>query len=459
MQYLLAMPRRGFKALVRLIVVGLVTAVAGVTTVAMSSAPAWASHFRAAELSWSRSSANDRMVVFSMTESFRRDFNGWLAYTPSGGGTARNPNVGDVVRDQNTVVYFGDGAVANPYLLVTTVDAANNTLTVEALNGTSPTSGHLQHLYPSASGSWTAYVSGCCRLGSPTDNPPAGHLNNPDKSTRINSLVNLGSGGLSSVSSSLPPIVDCPRNSPCNFTIPASLPAGTTASYRLSSPTEASDTANWPPSQYGGSAFTQPSGAAVSASGLFTWNTTGQRLASAPLDTYYSAQVTVTALTEQGTSASSVAVDFFLRITNQTNNPPTWVAPTVADGSVIDATPGTPVTVSVAASDPDSGSTVTLGVLNKPADATFTTSGTNPATGTFTWTPTAVGDTVLNFTAADQFGLQAIQRSITINANKKAPTLVWPAPASVVYGTALDDTQLNAGLSTADGTLTPPHAG
>ncbi|NJC73834.1 hypothetical protein HC031_29575, partial [Planosporangium thailandense] len=427
MQSLLGMSRRGFNALVRFVVVCVVTATAAITATVVSSAPAWASHFRAAQLSWSRSDATSRIVTIEMTQTFRRSY-----YTPL-------PNVGSVLQTGMTLA-FGDGASANPYMLVTTVDVANDVFTAEAINNSSPTSGHLLHTYPSATGSYTAMLSGCCRLSA-----TSGHINNPDGNTQIKSLVNLGSGALSSVSSSLPPIVDCPRNSPCNFTVPTSLPADETASYRLSNSTDAG-------------AFTQPSGAAVSASGLFTWNTTGQRLASAPLDTYYSAQVTITA-SVNGRAASSVAVDFFLRITNQANNPPAWVAPTVADGTIIDATPGKPITVSVAASDPDSGNTVTLGVLNKPADATFATSGTNPASGTFTWTPATAASTTLNFTAADQYGLQAIQRSITINANKKAPTLVWPAPASVVYGTALDDTQLNAGLSTADGTLTPPHAG
>ncbi|MCW2639294.1 MAG: large protein [Dactylosporangium sp.] len=435
-----APPRRAFNALVKLIVVCVLTATAGITAVVVSAAPAWASHFRAAQLSWSRPATTSPVVTLEMTASFRRNYNAWAFYASTGGGTKLQPNVGDVIQDSGTRLIFGDGATTIPFLLVTAMDAANNVLTVEAVNSSSPTSGHLQHTYPNSGGSWSASVSSCCRLSA-----SSGHMNNPDGSTQITSLVNLGSGSLSSVSSSLPPIVDCPRNSPCNFTIPASLPAGATASYRLSNVSDAGQ-------------FVQPTGAAVSSSGLFTWNTTGLRLASAPLDTYYSAQVTITAANSRG-PASSVAVDFFLRITNQANNAPTWVTPTVADGTIIDATPGNPVTITVAVSDPDSRDTLTLGVLNKPAGAAFTTSGTNPATGAFTWTPTAVGNTVLNFTAADQFGLQAVQRSVTVSATKKSPTLLWPTPTSIVYGTALDATQLDATLSTADGANTPPHQG
>jgi hypothetical protein len=435
--------------LVKLVVACLVTATAGVTAVVVSSAPAWASHFRAAELSWSRPSTTSASVTLELTETFRRDFGGWTYYAPTGGGQLARPNVGDVIQDGNTRLNFGDGLVVNPYLRVTTVDAANNVLTAEALNNSSSTSGHLQHTYPNSTGNWTASVTSCCRLSGPNGSPPGGHLNNPDRSTRINSVVNLALGGLSSLSSSLPPIVDCPRNSPCNFTIPASLPAGQTASYRLSTAAEATEA----------EPFAQPTGAAVSPAGLFTWNTSGKPLAAAPLDTYYSAQVTIFALNSAGITMSSVAVDFFLRITNQANNAPTWVTPTVADGAIIDATPGTPVTINVAASDPDARDAVSLGVLNKPAAATFTTAGSNPATGTFSWAPSDVGNTVLNFTAADQNGLQALQRSVTVSATKKAPTLLWPAPTSIVYGTALGATQLNASLSTADGVRTPPRPG
>jgi hypothetical protein len=379
--------------------------------------------------------ATSPVVTLEVTQSFRRDYNGWAYYAATGGGTRQQPNVGDVIAEGGLA--FGDGTMVTPYLLVTTVDAANNVLTAEGLNGPSPTSGHLQHTYPSATGSWTALLQGCCRLSS--------SMNNSDGTMNIRSLVNLGSGSLSSVSSSLPPIVDCPRNSPCNFTIPANQPAGTTLSYRLSNSSDAGT-------------FTQPPGAAISAGGLFTWNTTGKPLAGGTQDTYYSAQVTITASTGSA-AASSVAVDFFLRITSRANNAPTWVVPTVADGAIVDATPGTPVTINVAASDPDAADRLNLGVLNKPAGATFTTSGTNPANGTFAWTPTVTGNTVLNFTAADQFGLQALQRSVTVSATKKAPTLLWPTPTSIVYGTALDATQLDATLSTTNGLNTPPHPG
>jgi hypothetical protein len=450
----LTAPFSAARTLVKVVVSALVVAVTGVVVLFAGVVPAWASHFRAAEFSWSRTTSATNVVSFSMTASYRRDYNGWTYYAAAGGGTKLAPNVGDVLADGNTRVYFGDGAVIDPYLQVTTVDAANNLITVEAINSSSPTSGHLTHTYQSGGGTYTAQLSSCCRLGSPTDTPRGGHINNPDKSMLVTTLVNLGSHALQSVSSSLPPVVDCPKNSPCNFTVPASFPSDETVSYRLSTAAEATDLTNYASS----GSFIQPDGAAVSSTGLFTWNTTNKPLAPAPLDTYYSAQVTITA--NAGTAAaSSVAVDFFLRITNQANNPPVWSTTTPADGTIINATPGVPVHIGVGATDPDAGASVTLAALNKPAAATFTTAAANPATGSFDWTPSVPGTSVINFTATDQNGLSALQRTVTISVAKNSPTIVWPTPASVVFGTALDGTQLDAVLSSAAGAAVPPHPG
>jgi hypothetical protein len=197
----------------------------------------------------------------------------------------------------------------------------------------------------------------------------------------------------------------------------------------------------------------------VSTGGFYTWNTTNKTLAPAPLDTYYSTQVIVTA-SHNGVAESSTAVDFFLRITSQNNNPPAWSTTTPADGTIIQAVAGQPVTLNLGATDPDTNDVVTLAAHNAPAGSTFTTTPAHAATGTFTWTPTAVGQSSpINFTATDQNGLAALQRSVTIVTSKAAPVLTWPSPASIVYGTALSSVQLDAALSTAPGAPTPPHPG
>jgi hypothetical protein len=140
------------------------------------------------------------------------------------------------------------------------------------------------------------------------------------------------------------------------------------------------------------------------------------------------------------------------------NHSPAWQSPTPAAGAILDATPGSPLSIDVAAADQDTGDVVTLTAATAPPDATFTTTAANSATGTLTWTPPTARTTLITFTATDSHGTSII-RSITINATKKSPTIDWPTPAAIVYGTALDGTQLDAALSTAPGTRKPPHDG
>ena len=271
------LPRGLRRAMARVAVLSVLATTAGVTSLALSVAPAWASHFRAAQLSWGRLYATTRTVSFDATETFRRDYGQWTQYVPNGGGRLSAPNVGDVVVDPNTQIDFGDGTVIQPWLQVTSVNAAIDVMTVQAVIDSSGHDYLPSHTYASA-GLYTASITGYARLNGPNDSPPGGHMNNPSKSMRVSTAVNLAGSDLSSVQSSLPPIVDCPRNAPCNFTIPASAPPGDTVSYRLASATEAVDLADWP----GTGTFTQPTGAAVNNSGVFTWNTSGQPLAPAP---------------------------------------------------------------------------------------------------------------------------------------------------------------------------------
>ena len=56
---------------------------------------------------------------------------------------------------------------------------------------------------------------------------------------------------------------------------------------------------------------------------------------------------------------------------------------------------------SVAAGDADAADVVTLSVLGLPAGAGFTTSPANPASGSFTWTPTSDGTFILTLRAQD----------------------------------------------------------
>src|SRR5205823_5797873 len=110
--------------------------------------------------------------------------------------------------------------------------------------------------------------------------------------------------------------------------------------------------------------------------------------------------------------------------------------------------------------------TVTLTVLKAtstitwptPADVTYGTAltatqlnATASAPGTLAYTP-ALG-TVLDagthalsvtFTPTDAINYTSATLSVSVNVLKATPTITWPAPADITYGTALGVTQLNA---------------
>ena len=101
---------------------------------------------------------------------------------------------------------------------------------------------------------------------------------------------------------------------------------------------------------------------------------------------------------------------------------------------------------------------------NTQLNATATYNGST-VDGTFTYTPAA--GTVLNaganqtlsvtFTPTDATDYNAATGSVSLTVNKATPTVNWYAPAAITYGTALDNTQLNATAtyngSTVDGTF------
>ncbi len=111
--------------------------------------------------------------------------------------------------------------------------------------------------------------------------------------------------------------------------------------------------------------------------------------------------------------------------------------------------------------------TVTLNVLHatpnitwaNPAEIVYGTAlgmmqldATSNVPGTFSYSPAS--GTVLNagldqtlsvtFTPNDTADYNTATASVTINVNKAAPILSWTNPADIVFGTALDSTQLNA---------------
>lgn len=345
-----------------------------------------ASHFRADQLVWTKTSANS--ADFDLSASYRESYYGTLAIGDTfAGGT----------------LDFGDGTSLDVAFTVTSVDSAN-----DIVSGSLDTS----HTYAGA-GPYTASYSDCCRLSGPQ------HINNPDDDIISSTVVDLANA-TGSPRSTVSPIVDCPVSGICQFAIPAVDPTGGTVTYRMATPAEAGFT-------YQPGAPLAPNAASIDpTTGVYHWDTTGATLndGSDPTlpQTLYSTQV-VMERRVAGTVVTSSAVDFFIRLgTGTTNNAPIFTAPTPADGSVLPASVGSPFSFSVQSTDPDSGDTVTPGILNLPSGATFAPTPGNPATAEFAWTPGTPGDYVVVLTAADQSGAQATQRSIIIRVGTASST-------------------------------------
>jgi len=394
--------------------------------------PAAASHFRYAHISWVQTGPTS--VAFTVQAAFRRSSTptfdecvnpatgAVIACTGAGGLAA----VGNVVREDigDTRLNFGDGTeayVSNPsnpgehylYFLVTSIDPTNNWLLGAALDPATLSAADtaINHTYANA-GPWTARIDTCCRIAA-ADSPNA-HINNPDGGYRIESRVDLSAANDSPVSS-FPPIVTCPQNGTCQFQILANDPDGDPIRFRLSTAAEAAGDGNF--KQPGPTSA--PNAANVSASGLYTWNTTGATLASGGLNTLYSTQVSIEDLNASNAVKSKVALDFFIQLVPQVNHAPTFSQPTC--GSTLSVNTGSQLQFTIAASDQDAGDTVTLNASGVPGGASLAPSlptAGNPVSSQLTWTP-ALGDAgshVVTFSATDQASQQAIC-AVTIDVN------------------------------------------
>jgi len=386
---------------------------------------AQATHFRYATSSWVPLSGNT--VSFTLQAAWRRDgtpsFNPCINVVTNAtvpcSGPGGFPGVGDVVREDigDTRFIPGDGspAIGSPtgglYFLVTAIDPANNWLLGIALDPADlpAVDTTIEHTYPNQ-GPFTARIDSCCRISS-TSGPNA-HVNNPDEDYRVETTVRPGSG-LASPVSALPPIVNCPQNGICTFSVPASDPNGNTLTYRLATSSE------------GGGGFVQPGppdaphAAGIDAtSGLYTWNTAGATIVPGK-NTLYSTQVVVEKRNAGNAVIGKISVDFFIQLIADSGTPPAFVSPTPTCGSTLPVTAGNAIGFVVKAQDADAGQTVTLNVSGLPGGATMTpglpTAG-NPVESTFAWTPLvgAAGPHVLTFSATDDTGKQALC-SVTVD--------------------------------------------
>jgi hypothetical protein len=95
-------------------------------------------------------------------------------------------------------------------------------------------------------------------------------------------------------------------------------------------------------------------------------------------------------------------------------------------------------------------------------DAIVSATGSDPTTGALTYTPSAgtvlsagAGQT-LTVSVAATASYNAVSGSVTINVLKATPTIIWPTPADITYGTPLSATQLDATASFG-GVSVPGH--
>lgn len=366
--------------------IAVVVAVAVLAAVAMSTAmsvrSADADHGRSNQLSWHRLDADTA------------EFHSEVRYNTA--------TLGAVVVGQtiNVAVNFGDG---------TQLDVAHEVQSINATPDVVVTAAHFTHQF-SGPGPFTVTASMCCRVSGPT------HVSNADLAVVVSTKVDLAAAN-GSPTTSAADVVDCALAALCTFMVPAVDPDAGVLRFRLATATEA-----------GHASFVQPPAAIINPeTGSYSWNTAGVALNALGGPTLYSTQVIIERLSIENVVLTHTAVDFLIRLPAPATSPPANAAPAflpptpAADAVILNSLPNQ-VSFTLAASDPDGDDTVTLAVSGAPDGAVVTSTPGNPASATFTWTPTLEGNYFLTLTATDQAGLAASQRLVEIR--------VLPAPAN-----------------------------
>jgi hypothetical protein len=417
----------------------------GVVALWMLSAgagPAYATHYRGGHLTWVAADGNT--VEFTLQAAWRRSGYSTKSKRCIDPKKLKNVNcsgadgfadVGDVIKEGigGTMLDPGDGSgligsALGPLLfLVTAVDRDSDWLFGEALDPASlpAVDTTISHTYPSP-GTYLAFMRGKGRVGQVK--PPNYLVNNPWTTYTLETLVDVGSGN-SSPKSAMPPIVLCPIDALCLFTVPGSDPDGDPVNFRLSSGIEAAgdgDTFVQP-----GPPFSTNAASIDPVTGLYSWDTNGAILAPAGFNTMYSTQVTL----EDPTSKSSV--EFLIELVPEVGVPPVFdTPPTPECGSTQVVELGKSISFTVQASDEDPDQIVTLNAAGIPNGATMTPAlptTDNPVSSVFSWTPSDafVGVHVVTFSATDNTNQQALC-PITIEV-ARPPSFV--TPPSIECGT------------------------
>lgn len=337
--------------------------------------PGGHSHGRYFHITWVETGTNS--VDFTVNSGFRRC--GYSGTAPDG-----CPAVGDVITEYIGGTYFiyGDGATTSTLSYrVVAINTAEDWLLGVALEPGSSTDTTLSYTY-SGPGPWTAGISTCCTIFSLN--------NNASNYYSDYTLVDLNADDESPVSS-VPPIVTVGDTGVQTWPVPAFDLGGETLRWRLATAAEACS---------GGCSDPNPPGLTIDANtGVVTWDTTGR-----PTGLWYTS-VVIEALNAAGAVVSSSQVVYLIQVApGGGNQAPYWnEPPTPANLTSYTVAPGSTLAFSLSAGDPDTGDVVTIGNLGLPSGASFASTPGNPATATFSWTPTAgqTGSYILVFTATD----------------------------------------------------------
>ncbi len=254
-------------------------------------------------------------------------------------------------------------------------------------------------------GPFTAYYQSDARIAG---------VENADGSFSATSVVDMRFGNDGSPVSGVPVVVPFVQGGLNTFALPAADPQGDPFTYRLGTAAEALG-----PTPVTGSNYSTPSVGgntlSINSAGLMSWNTAGTTV-----DQLW----TVHAVIEETSNSSTTDVDFFVKIVDGTlNTPPTAVVDDVSTAFTLSV--GVPFSVDVIGSDAD-GDNLTINHLGLPSGASLspvaTTVGSEPFTGTFSWTPSSgdIGSTnVVTISFTDPSSVSAFASfTVTVPLNQ-----------------------------------------
>lgn len=371
-----------------------------VILVCLSAQEVNATHFRHGTVTW-RTVTTDlsgRTIEFKITQAWRRTFFG----------------VNFIGQQVSTgPFFFGDGTSTNIVLRVTSINAAEDWFYGEAI---------IVKTY-ATTGIRTAFFDGCCRIST--------LQNNRDGSYRVETIVHVGSGNSSPVST-ISPIVNL-QTGMSNATFPISVndPDGDALTFRLAFSNEMGGGLN-------------PPGLSIDANtGIASFNSVGRQAGQ-----LFSAAVTIL------DGQSKITLDFIIKITEQSAPPNFDYSVTPPDNYAYQIRPGQAVNFGVRASDSNIGDVVTLMALGLPPGAVMSPPlplNGNPVQSTFSWIPgpTNLGTSVISFVAQDALGVQS-RTSITIRVSLSPVFDVPPSPPNGSTFTIIPGNTLSFTLSASD---------